>query len=67
MLFKKPFKYTIFEAIQVVFDFFAIFFKMSKNLSAEYYQENKEILQEKLMKYIKILLKKKEKKVTIWP
>ena len=40
---------------------------MSKNLSAEYYQENKEILQEKLMKYIKILLKKKKKKVTIWP
>ena len=35
---------------------------MSKNLSARYYQENKEKLQKKLMKNIKIFLKKKKKK-----
>ena len=39
---------------------------MSKNLSAKYYQENKESLQKKLVKYIKIFLKKKTKKVTKW-
>ena len=38
---------------------------MSKNLSAKYYQENKERLQKKLMKDIKIFLKKR-KKATIW-
>ena len=36
-----------------------IYMQMSKNLSAKYYQENKEILQKKLMKDIKSLLKKK--------
>ena len=35
---------------------------MSKNLSANYYQENKEKLKKKLMKNIKIFLKKKKKK-----
>ena len=35
---------------------------MSNNLSARYYQENKEKLQKKLMKNIKIFLKKKKKK-----
>ena len=35
---------------------------MSKNLSAKYYQENKERLQKKLVKGIKIFLKKKKKK-----
>ena len=34
---------------------------MSKNLSAKYYQENKERLQKKLAKDIKIFLKKKKK------
>ena len=34
--------------------------KMSKDLSAKYNQENKERLQEKLMKNIKIFLKKKK-------
>ena len=34
---------------------------MSKNLSAKYHQENKEILQKKIMKDIKIFLKKKNK------
>ena len=35
---------------------------MSKNLSAKYYQENKERLQKKLVKDIKIFRKKKKKK-----
>ena len=35
---------------------------MSKRLSAKYYQENKERLQNKLAKDIKIFLKKKKKK-----
>ena len=34
---------------------------MSKNLSAKYYQENKETHKKKLMKDIKIFLKKEEK------
>ena len=38
---------------------------MSKNLSAKYYQENKERLQKKLEKDIKMFLKKK-KKAIIW-
>ena len=46
-------------------NFFVIVFhiyKKSKNLSAKYYQENKERLQKKLEKGIKIFLKKKKKK-----
>ena len=39
---------------------------MSKSLSATYYQENKERLQKKLMKDIKIFLNKKRKKAAIW-
>ena len=35
---------------------------MSKNVSAKYYQENKERVQKKLVKDIKIFLKKKKKK-----
>ena len=35
---------------------------MSKDLSAKYYQENKERLQKKLVKDIEIFLKKKKKK-----
>ena len=35
---------------------------MFKILSAKYYQENKERLEKKLMKVIKIFLKKKKKK-----
>ena len=35
---------------------------MSKNLSVKYYQKNKERLQKKLVKDIKIFLKKKKKK-----
>ena len=36
---------------------------MSKNSSAKYYQENKEIQQKKLVNNIKIFLKKKKKKI----
>ena len=39
---------------------------MSKKLSVKYYQESKERLQKKLVKDIKIFLKKKKKKATIW-
>ena len=35
---------------------------MLKNLSAKYYRENKEILQKRLVKDIKIFLRKKKKK-----
>ena len=35
---------------------------MSKNLSAKYYQQNKERLQKNLVEDIKIILKKKKKK-----
>ena len=35
---------------------------MFRNLSAKYYQENKEIPQKKLLKDIKIFLRKKKKK-----
>ena len=41
---------------------FFICIKIAKNLSAKYYQENKERLQKKLMKDIKIFLKKNKKK-----
>ena len=39
-----------------------MYVKMFRNLSAKYYQENKEILQKKLLKDIKIFLRKKKKK-----
>ena len=40
---------------------------MSKNLSAKYYQENKERLQKKLPKrYQNLYKEEKEKKATIW-
>ena len=41
--------------------------KMYKNVSVTYYQENKERLQKKLVKDIKVFLKKKsKKKATMW-
>ena len=39
-----------------------MYIKLSRNSSAEYYQENKERLQKKLIKDSKIFLEKKEKK-----
>ena len=38
--------------------------KMSKDLSCKCYQNNKERLQKKLVKDIKVFLKKKKKKAT---
>ena len=35
-------------------------------MSLKYYQNNKERLQETVMKEIKVYLKKKKKKATIW-
>ena len=39
---------------------------MSKVSSAKYCQNNKERLQKKLVKDIKVFLKKKKKKTTMW-
>ena len=39
---------------------------MPKDSSAKYYQNNKERLQKKFVKDIKVFLKKKKKKTTIW-
>ena len=39
---------------------------MPEDSSDKYYQNNKEILQKNLMKYIAVFLKKKKKKATIW-
>ena len=40
---------------------------MSKNSAAKYYQDDKERLQKKLVKDIKVFLKKKKKKkATLW-
>ena len=55
----NPFIYNFFNI------FYFIYIKISKNLSAKYYHENKERLQKKLAKDIKIFLQKK-KKVAIW-
>ena len=41
-----------------------MYIKMSKSLSAKYYQENKKEI--KIVKDIKIFLKKKNKKSDIW-
>ena len=38
----------------------------NSNLSTKYYQENEERLKKKLVKNIKIVLKEKNKKGTIW-
>ena len=40
---------------------------MSIDSSAKYYQDNKERIQRKLLKGIKVFLKNKKKKVIIWP
>ena len=42
--------------------FFFIYIKMSKALSAKYYQKNKERLRRKFVEDIKIFLRKKKKK-----
>ena len=50
--------YEFFYNIFIIIFFFE-YMKMSRNLSAKYYQENKERLQKELVKDIKIFLKKK--------
>ena len=50
-------------------NYFIIFFtyiKISKYLSAKYYQNNNERPQKKIAKGIKVFLKKKKKKVALW-
>ena len=42
--------------------FYNLHIRMFRNLSAKYYQENNERLHKKLVKYIKVILKKKRKK-----
>ena len=49
-------------ALQFFYNFFLKYVNNSKNLSAKYYLQNKERLQKKLVKDIKIFLKKKKKK-----
>ena len=45
-----------------------MYIKLSKDLSAKTYQDNKERLEEKSVKDIKVFLKKKKKKKgTMWP
>ena len=39
---------------------------MHKNLLAKYYLESKQRLHKKLVKYIKLFLKKKKEKATVW-
>ena len=51
---KYPNKFILYKFF---YNFFFIYIKRSKNLSAEYYQENKERLQKKLAKDIKIFRK----------
>ena len=46
----------------IFYKYFFIYIKLFKNLSGKYYQENKERLQKKLVKNIKIFLKKKIEK-----
>ena len=65
---KLKFKSDIFKSIfynffiDIFYNFFHIYVKMSKNVSDKCCQENKETLQKKLEKDIKIFLKKKTKK-----
>ena len=44
-----------------LFKFFFVYIKISKDSSTRYYPDNKERLQEKLVKDIKVFLKKKKK------
>ena len=57
---KVKFKSEILKSIFL--KIFFIYIKISKTLSAKYYQENKERLQKKLLKDTKIFLKNKKKK-----
>ena len=59
--YSNKFNFYIFF-ITFVSIFFFIYIKRSRNLSAKYNQENKERLQKRLVKAIKIVLKKKKEK-----
>ena len=48
--------------LQHFYVYFFTYIKISKDLSARYYQNNKKRLQNKLVKDIKVFLKKKKKK-----
>ena len=62
MTFKSSYK-SIF--CNLFYNFFFIYIKISKNLSAKYYQENKKRLQKKHLKETKLFLNKKKKKSNI--
>ena len=59
---KLKFKREVLNPFIYLFIYSCVFIKMSKKLSAKYYQENKEGMQKKLAKDIKIFLKNKKKK-----
>ena len=59
--FKSDIFYNFFDKFFLYFFFLYISIKMSKNLSAKYYQENKERFQKKLMKDVKNLSKEEKK------
>ena len=48
--------------LQHFYVYFFTYIKISKDLSARYYQNNKKRLQNKLVKDMKVFLKKKKKK-----
>ena len=50
------------KLINFFYNFFLLYIKTPKSLSAKCYQENKERIQKKLVKDIKIFVKKKKKK-----
>ena len=55
------------DTFKFIFNFFFYnSFFIYKNVSAKYYQENKERLQKKHVKDIKIFLKNKKKQKTMW-
>ena len=60
---KLKFKREVLKSIYLFIIFFScVCIKMSKKLSAKYYQENKEGMPKKFAKDIKIFLKNKKKK-----
>ena len=56
---------TVFLALIIYIHF--IYIKMYKNSSAKYYQKNKEILQQQIIRDIKFFLKKRKKKQEYGP
>ena len=54
------FKSSIITNLLIIFPFFFKYIKMSKDISAKYYQDKTEKIQKKIEKDIKVLLKKKK-------